>query len=371
MKRRDFIKLSSVLGAGAAVSPALLSGCSAPRVPGTGEVTATPTVCDICFWRCAGHVYQEDGQPWKVVGNPEDLHGGGRLCTRGTGGLGSYMDPDRLRTPLKRVPRNGKQSFEEISWEEALDLIAERMQKVAEEHGPDRIALFSHGSGGAQFKHLMNAFGSDTYAAPSYAQCRGPRDVGFQLTFGEGVGNPDRTDMEHSRCIVLIGSHLGENLHNSQVQTFTQALGKGATIITVDPRFSVAASKSKYWLPIKPGTDIALLLAWMNVLIGEDLYDRDYVELHAHGFDELARHVNPFTPEWAYLETGLQPELIRETAREMARQAPATLVHPGRHVTWYGDDTQRSRAIAIVNALLGSWGRQGGFYIQERVNLPK
>ncbi|MDJ0872768.1 MAG: molybdopterin-dependent oxidoreductase [Gammaproteobacteria bacterium] len=371
MKRRDFIKLSSFAGAGAAVAPALLSGCSEQQAPGAGDVTATPTICDICFWRCAGQVYKEDGQPWKVVGNPQDLHSGGRLCTRGSGGLGSYMDPDRLKTPLKRTTKNGRQTFQAISWDEALDYIAERMKKVATEHGADRIALFSHGSGGAHFKHLMKAFGSDTYAAPSFAQCRGPRDVGFQLTYGEGVGNPDRTDMEHSRCIVLIGSHLGENLHNSQVQTFTQALAKGATIITVDPRFSVAASKSRYWLPIKPGTDIALLLAWMHVLIGEELYDRDYIQRHAHGFEELVRHVNPFTPEWAYLETGLQPELIRETAREMARQAPASLVHPGRHVTWYGDDTQRSRAIAIVNALLGSWGRRGGFYIQDRVRLPK
>ena len=78
-------------------------------------------------------------------------------------------------------------------------------------------------------------------------------------------------------------------------------------------------------------------------------------------------HVARYSPEWVYLETGIEPELIRTTAREMAASAPATLIHPGRHTVWYGDDTQRSRAIAILNALLGSWGRQGGLYIKESV----
>ena len=370
LNRREFIKLSGLLTAGGVVTPALLSGCSAPRLPGTGTVTKTPTVCDICFWRCAGTVYAEDGKPWKVVGHPDDPHCTGRLCTRGTGGIGAYQDRDRLRQPLMRVTENGKQTFKPVSWEEALDFITGKMQAIAKEHGNDRLALLAHGSGGNHFRRLLQAFGSHTYAHPSFAQCRGPREVAFALTYGEGVGSPDRTDMEHSRCVVLIGSHIGENLHNGQVQTLVDAINQDATLITVDPRFSVAAGKSKYWLPIKPGTDIALLLAWMNVLINEGLYDRDYVARYTTGLEQLTAHVQPFNPEWAFLETGLEPGLIRETARTMAANAPATLVHPGRHVTWYGDDTQRERAIAMLNALLGSWGRKGGFYIQEKVDLP-
>jgi thiosulfate reductase/polysulfide reductase chain A len=169
----------------------------------------------------------------------------------------------------------------------------------------------------------------------------------------------------------LIFRENGEVWHNGQVQDLTEALYRDVDLITVDPRFSVAASKSRHWLPIRPGTDLALLLAWMQVLIHEELYDKDYIQRYALGFDALRDHVRPFTPEWAYLETGLEPALIRETARIMARAAPATLVHPGRHTTWYGDDTQRERAIAILNALLGAWGRRGGFYIQERVKLPR
>ena len=136
-----------------AVLPALLllAGCASKPLPGSGQVSHSPTVCNICFWKCAGHVYQEDGQPWKIVGNAEDTHSGGRLCTRGSGGLGSYEDRDRLRRPLLRVEDRDGQRFREVSWEEALDFIAERMRSIAERHGNDRLALFSHGSGGSHF----------------------------------------------------------------------------------------------------------------------------------------------------------------------------------------------------------------------------
>jgi len=372
VNRREFIKISGLLGISSVVPPIFLSGCSAHPLPGAGQVSRTPTYCDMCFWKCAGFVEQENEQPWKITGNDQDLHCEGRLCTRGTGGLGSYEDRDRLKKPLLRVTgSDGRQTFREVSWDEALDHIAERLRSIAERYGPDRMALLNHGTGANHFKHLMSAYGSGSNAEPAFAQCRGPRDVGFELTFGEGLGSPERTDMEHSRCIVLIGSHIGENLHNGQVQTLAAALRRDATLITVDPRFSVPAGKSKYWLPIKPGTDIALLLAWMHVLIDEDLYDKEYIKRYATGFEQLTNHVARYSPEWVYLETGIEPELIRTTAREMAASAPATLIHPGRHTVWYGDDTQRSRAIAILNALLGSWGRQGGFYIKESVQLPK
>jgi thiosulfate reductase/polysulfide reductase chain A len=371
MKRRDFIKLSGLLGASAAASPTmLLSGCAAKPLPGSGAVSSTPTICDMCFWKCAGHVYQEDGEIWKIVGNDDDLHSGGRLCTRGTGGPGAYLDPDRLRKPLMRVTVDGRQTFREVSWEEALDFVAGKMHSIAESVGPERMLMLNHGAGSAHFRHLLRAYGSDSNAEPAFAQCRGPRDVGFRLTFGESASSPERTDMANARCIVLLGSHIGENLHNAQVQTLAEALNNNVSLITVDPRFSVPASKSNYWLPIKPGTDLALLLSWMNVLISEDLYDKDYVARNTFGFAQLAEHVQGYTPEWVYLETGIRPEVIRDTAREMAKAAPATVVHPGRHAVWYGDDTQRSRAIAMLNALLGSWNRKGGFYIPEKVSVP-
>jgi thiosulfate reductase/polysulfide reductase chain A len=328
------------------------------------------TYCDICFWKCGAIAYVKDGRLWKIEGNPADPLSRGRLCPRGTGGVGARFDEDRLRAPLVRRKRRGEDEWVTVTWDEALGQVAEKMQAIKAKYGPEAVALFSHGIGGTFLKHTLKAYGSPNIAAPSFAQCRGPRDVGFQLTFGEDVGSPERTDIRNSRCLVLIGSHLGENMHNTQVQEFADAVGSGATVIVVDPRFSIAAGKATHYLPIKPGTDLALVLAWMNVLVTEQLYDREYVAAHGFGFDAFAAEVAPFTPEWAYPETGIDPDTIRATAREMALHKPATLVHPGRHATWYGDDAQRSRAVALLNALLGSWGRRGGFYTPASMDVP-
>ncbi len=374
--RRQFIRISAI-GAGAVMTGAagfrllgseLTEGRKATLAVLTGR---TPTYCEVCFWKCAGWVWKDDGgNIKKITGNNEDQHSSGRFCPRGTGGPGMYYDEDRLKVPLIRVEERGKQVFREASWEEALDHVAGKMKEIIAKNGPESLALFYHGSGGKYFTDLFKALGAGNYAQPSFAQCRGPRDVAFAATFGENPGSPENTDIRDTRCLVLIGSHIGENMHNGQVQEMSDAIDKGATIITVDPRFSTAAGKSKYWLPIKPATDLALLLAWIHEIIYNDFYDKKYVGKYCHGFDELKEHVRNFTPEWAYGITTINPTVIRETAREMAQASPAVIVHPGRHVTWYGDDTQRIRAVAILNALLGSWGRRGGFYKQEGKTIP-
>jgi thiosulfate reductase/polysulfide reductase chain A len=371
ISRRRFLKIAGI-GAGAA---ALAGGAGrrlqamAGRPPG-GESRVVPTSCDICFWKCNALAHVRDGRLWKITGNPDDPLSRGRLCPRGTGGIGAHFDPDRLQAPLMRRRTRGEEEWIEVTWDEALGHVAERMRQIKAEHGPEAMALFSHGIGGNFLKHTLKAYGSSNIAAPSFAQCRGPRDVGFELTFGEGIGSPERTDIANARCLVLIGSHLGENMHNTQVQEFATAVAAGATVIVVDPRFSVAAGKAKHYLPVKPGTDLALLLAWMNVIVTEALYDRQFVEQYGFGFDHFRAEIEARTPEWAWPETGIPPEIIRETAREMARHRPSTLVHPGRHVTWYGNDAQRSRAIALLNALLGSWGRKGGFYFPNSMDVP-
>lgn len=375
--RRDFIKISALSAAGLLLGghyvQSAMSGKKSAGNLGSAVPLRTPTYCEVCFWQCAGWVYKnEKGDIQKVVGNDDDPNCNGRLCPRGTGGVGMYHDEDRLKTPLLRIKdQDGNQTFTEVSWEEAFDFIAERLQKIKEEHGPECIALFTHGSGGNYWGNMLKAFGSSNIAAPSYSQCRGPREVAFITTFGDGLNSPEPLDIRDTRCLVLIGSHLGENMHNGQVQEMSDAIDKGAAIITVDPRYSTAASKSKFWLPIKPATDIALLLSWIREIINNGWYDKEYINQYAYGFEELKNHVQPFTPEWAYGITTIRPEQIRETAREMANAAPSVIIHPGRHVTWYGDDTQRLRAVAILNALLGSWGRRGGYFIPEKKSVPE
>ncbi len=374
VSRRSFIKVGGAASAGVAMSGLTSNwwGLDPDRVhdPSTDGDRVVPTFCELCFWKCGVLAHVTNGRVTKIVGNPAHPLSRGRLCPRGTGGVGLLYDPDRLRQPLLRVSKRGSDEFEPVSWDTALDHVATNLARIRDEHGPEAVALYSHGYGGSWFKHLMHAYGSPNVAAPSYAQCRGPREVGFQLTFGSGVGSPENTDMPNARVITLIGSHLGENMHNTQVQDLAEALDRGAELIVVDPRFSTAAGKARHWLPIKPGTDIALLLAWMHVIIEEKLYARDYVERYATGFDALRAHVRDKTPEWAFTRTTIPPETIVATARLMAGASPASLVHPGRHVTWYGDDTQRSRAIAILNALLGAWGHRGGFVLPTAMSIP-
>ena len=278
LSRRRFLKISAgTIAAAGALNGASRVVAGAGDAPQTGLRTV-PTFCNVCFWECGAIASVRDGKLWKIEGNPLDPLSRGRLCPRGTGGIGAHSDPDRLRSPLIRVSERGEEKWKEVTWDEALNFVAEKMRKIKATYGPESFAAFIHGLGGTFFKHTLRAYGTNNIAAPSFAQCRGPRDVGFTLTYGDDVRSPERTDIENAQCIVLIGSHLGENMHNTQVQEFAHAVGRGASIIVADPRFSVAASKAKFYLPVKAGTDIALLLAWMNVIVGEKLYDKEYID---------------------------------------------------------------------------------------------
>ena len=376
LSRRQFIKIGGGAAGGAALAAGLTSdlfGLAPPRAraPRTDGDHVVPTLCELCFWKCGVLAHVQEGRVTKITGNPAHPLSRGRLCPRGTAGAGLLYDPDRLTQPLLRTEARGEQVFREVSWDAALDEVAERLLRLKERYGPEAVALFSHGFGGSWFKTLARAYGTGNVTAPSYAQCRGAREVGFGLTYGSPVGSPEATDIRNARVLTLIGSHLGENMHNTQVQELAEAIDNGAELVVVDPRYSTAAGKARYWLPIKPGTDIALLLAWIHVILAEGLYDAEYVEQYTVGLDELKAHVAGRGPHWAWTRTGIDPETIVETARFIAGARPASLVHPGRRTSWYGDDTQRSRAIAILGALLGSWGRRGGFYLPTAMSMPK
>jgi thiosulfate reductase/polysulfide reductase chain A len=365
VSRRRFLKISS-----ATFLAGALPACSRRQPEGTG-VRQVATTCDVCFWKCGVIATVRDGRIWKLEGNPIDPLSRGRLCTRGTAGMGMVEDPSRLKSPLIRTGARGAEQWRVASWEEALDFAADKIKKLAAVHGPETVAFFKHGIGAYYVEHAFRAFGTPNVAAPSFAQCRGPRDVGFNLTFGTNPGTPENTDIAHAKTLVLIGTHLGENMHNTQVQEFADFLRAHGNLIVVDPRFSTAASKARHWLPVKPGTDIALLLAWMNVIVREGLYDRAFVAEHGAGFERFAATIAESTPEWASQQTGVDAALIRRTAREMAATRPATLIHPGRRSTWNGDDAQRGRAVALLNALMGNWGRPGGFYVPSYIGLDE
>ncbi len=368
LTRRNFIKLSSITAAGI-MSSNLLSSLIAQGVDIDKNATYIPTYCEMCFWQCGVVAKVVDGKVVTLYGNPLHPNNRGKLCAKGNAGIGLLYDPARLKYPMISTGKRGEGKYKKASWDEALNFVAEKMTKIKSQYGPEAMAYFAHGSVTGHFFPLIRGFGSPNYAFPSFAQCRGARIAAFELTYGEDVGSPERVDLANSKVIALFGTHLGENMHNSQVQDFAEGVGNGATLIVVDPRFSTAAGKAKYWLPIKPGADTALMLAWINILIKEGLYDSEYVSRYTVGFDNLKSSVKEYTPEWAEKETEIPADLIAETARVLGRNRPNVCVHPGRHSAWHGNDVQRERCQAILAAILGTWGRPGGLYLTSKAQL--
>lgn len=370
--RRNFLRYAAMSAGGTVLADTPFLSADARAKAEGGNVKYVPTSCEMCFWKCGAIAKVVDGEVVKLEGNPFHPQSRGKLCARGQGGIGQLYDENRLLKPriLKKGAQRGSGEYEEVSWDNALNKVAEKMKAIAEEYGPESIAMMSHGSSGDYFTTVLKAMGSRNIAFPSFAQCKGIRDEAWLMTYGHKPGTScERVDLENSRVIVLIGTHLGENMHNSQNQEFAEAVGRGAKIICVDPRYSTAASKAAFWLPIKPGTDTALLLTWINIVISNGWYDKEYVEKYTVGFEEVKEAVQEYTPEWAAQETELPMRQIVESVHELCRYAPNVVVHPGRHYSWYGNDTQRARAVAILNALLGTWGRKGGMWLPAKAKF--
>lgn len=374
LTRRGFIKTSAI-GAGALLlaDRALRSlfdelvklGVPVPWYR-SGPIKTTYNYCDICPWRCGIVVKSVNGRVYKIDGNPLDPKSRGMLCARGQAGVSFNYDPDRLKQPMIRTGARGEGKFKNASWDEALDYSAQKMLAIKDQYGPESVAFFGHTSGDFWFTdYLSQAWGSPNSAKPSVSMCTTPREEAALITFGRTLGNHEPVDWENSRCLVLIGTHIGEDARNTMMQDLANARARGAKLVVVDPRYSSAAMKADYWLPIKPGTDTALLLAWINVLITENLVDKEFIGKWTSGFDKLVEHIKTFTPEWAADITDLPADKIRATARELGRNRPQSVIVPGRHTTWYGNDTQRMRAVYIINALLGAYGRPGGMYFNK------
>jgi thiosulfate reductase/polysulfide reductase chain A len=332
----------------------------------------TYNYCDMCPWRCGVIVKTVNGRVKKIDGNPKDPKSRGKLCARGQAGVSFLYDPDRLKRPQIRTGVRGAGEFRDASWDEALDEVGRKLREIRDREGPEAVAFLGHTSGDFWFvDHFAQAFGSPNAAKPSTSLCTSPREEAAILTYGRAIGNHEPVDWDEVRCVVLIGTHIGEDARNTMMQDLANARARGAKLIVVDPRFSSAAMKADHWLPIRPGTDTALLLAWMNVLIAEEFVDHEFIERWTTGFPELVAHVVSTTPEWASAHTDLSPALIRESARAMGRARPQSVIVPGRHVVWYGNDTQRMRAVYILNALLGAVGRPGGLYLSQTPYLEE
>lgn len=372
LSRRGFLATVAAGGAGAAA----MTGCGARSRPSEEVAPAlraereVPSFCELCFWNCGLIAETRGNRVIRLKGHPLSPTARGRLCARGNAGAAFLRDGDRLKYPMVRVGARGEGRFRRVGWPEAYRRIREGFEAIKATHGAQALALLYHGSGGPLLRTLLAAYGSPNFAGPSYAQCRGPRNVGFALTFGERMPSPEPLDFARTQCMVFFGSHLGENAHNSQVQDFLRAKARGARLVVLDPRFSTAAQKADLWLPIRPGADLAVILAWIHLLLKESAEHRDFVTQQCTGLEELRRHVANLSPAWAAREAEVPEADIVRAYGYLKAAMPAVILHPGRHATWYGaQDTQRARGQAILAALLGAWWAPGSFCRPERAPL--
>jgi thiosulfate reductase/polysulfide reductase chain A len=375
LTRRKFLQSATL--AAAAVPLARVAPAQASFVPGQfaapgsfAEIkTVAGGVCEMCFWRCQLVGKVRDNRLVKLEGNPKSIENGRSICARGNAGIQLLYDPDRLNYPLKNVGRRGAPKWKRISWEEALDESAARLQAIQAKYGPHSVALFPHGSSAFYPLQYFEFTGTPNISEASFYQCRGVRDMAYMSTFGFAPG--ENVDMANAKAILLIGTHLGENVHVSHLKQYLKGLENGAKLIVLDPRFSAAASKADIWVAIKPGTDTAFLQAVMHRLITTGRYDKEFVAKSCTGFAELKASLAHATPEWAAQTCDVPPEQVIQVADLLGASLPNVSVHPGRHTTWYGTDFQRLRAQACLSAILGAYAVPGGMVRPKGMKLGK
>ena len=314
------------------------------------------TDCTLCYHSCGAKVTVEDGKAVKIRGLESHPLNKGRLCPKGANALDVIYSPDRLKRPLKRV--NG--DFEEISWDQALDEIAEKMNALKEAYGPQILGIFcgSIGVENLEMSTLVHLLRSG-YGSPNFFSvesiCYRMRIRTRQMTFGRyPVEEPD------SNLYIFWG-------HNPDQSDFPlkfflkKNLKKGAKLVVIDPKRIPLADKADMYLCIRPGTDGALALAMMNVIIAEDLYDKTFVEEYTYGFEKLVPHVQEFTPEWAEEITWIPAEDIRKLARLFATTKGASIFQGTCTQDQTANGTQNSRAFGVLQTITGNINVPGGW----------
>lgn len=301
----------------------------------------------------------EDGRLVSVAGDPENPDSHGFLCVRGQASREIIGNPQRLLYPLVRE-RRGTDTWRRASWDEALDLIAERMRAAGREavglwsgHG---LAANNYGTriAGHMNRRFANFYGCQWWSGAII--CWGLGGFGLGLT---GVTRTStKEDMgEHSRMIVLWGANLASQPNTAP--HVVAARRRGAYVVTIDVRETEAAARSDEMIVIRPGTDAALALGMMHVIVAEGLHDREFVARHTVGFEALAAHLTRHTPEWAAEVTGVAPDRIRALARLYATTKPAMILVGGSSMHKGTNGWQGARAVGCLPALTGDFGRPG------------
>jgi thiosulfate reductase/polysulfide reductase chain A len=367
MDRRKFLKFAAGGAAGATLVAStryLEPMLNKPEVK--GERREVPTTCEMCVNKCSIIAVVENGVIQKLNPNPESPRSRGMVCARGNAGLQQVYDPARLKRPLLRAGARGEGKWKPVSWDEAFDFAAQKLRAVKDKYGPQGTLWSSTESFQETFfKNLGLALGSPNVERHP-TLCLASVNLAYSLTFG----TVPSFDLLNARYIIMSGANRLESfIMPDTVDLVGSTIERKARLIYLDPRFTVTASKADEWYPIRPHTDLAFILGMLNVIVGENRYDKEFVATYCSGLDKLAEHVKPYTPEWAETETEIPAKEISRIAREFADAAPRAVFYAGRRSSWYRDDFQMRRAQAILNAIVGNWDRQGGMVPNAKIAL--
>lgn len=364
LSRRSFFKLSAAATAVLAAStalPKMLTWGGEKNLEGATEYVNS--FCEMCTSRCPIQAKIVDGRQVVVHGNPGWAATGGTVCARGASGVSQLFDPQRLQKPLIRAGERGEGKWREVSWDEAYAYVAERMQAIKTQYGPESVAFACRkGPHMGLFFNLAKAYGSpNTFSHES--TCPMAKTVALETTFGTASLGIDYGNVKY---LITFGRNYFEGIHVAQARGVMTAVSRGAKLVSFDPRFSVTSAKAHEWYPVKPGTDLAVVLALIHVLIKDNLYDKAFVDQYTAGFDALQASVAAYTPAWAEGESGVPAQDITRLAHELAAARPRAVLDWGWRTTFTPAEYDLRRAIVIANMLLGNLEVPGGtFFVKD------
>jgi anaerobic selenocysteine-containing dehydrogenase len=314
--------------------------------------------CRMCHGGCGVYVFVKDEKIAKIIGDPDCPINHGTLCSKGLASTQLVYHPDRLTYPVKRIGPKASGKWERITWDEALDTIAERILKYKEQFGAESV-VFGYGTGReneAVIYRIANLLGSPNVLTAGHF-CYGPRISTSILTCGT---NPIVDYENHPRCLMMWGNNVViSNPDCYKGEPFSVALDAGSKLIVVDPRLTRAAARADIWLQLRPGTDTALAWGMAQVIISEGLVDREFVEEYTHGWEEFRERAREYPLEKVEAITWVPKEKIRQAARMFATIKPAA-VQWGVAIEQQNTCADNDRILMCLMGITGNIDAPGG-----------
>ena len=342
------------------VSSSSADGLAKARIPGleTG-IEVKKTLCSICGSQCGINAYVQDGRVVKVEGAEENPVNRGVLCAKGAASRQWVYNAERIRTPLVRTGERGSGEYRPISWNEALETISSRLMEIKRETGPESVVFFTGYPKWLRpfLKRLAHSFGSPNYCTES-STCFLATVLASRLTYGSAAG----PELKDASCILNWSSNPSFSAAG-QVAHYFEAMERGAKLIDVGPLLTPLAARADIHLRLRPGTSGALALGMANVIIEEDLYDKEFVANWTLGFEEYRSYCRQFSSSATERITGVPAEEIVRAARLYATSKPATMVGSASVTVHHTNGVQNHRAVTALIGLTGNFDRKGGNHV--------